>query len=93
MAILLQIAPVRPAGQLVRPAGVDSIEVVLDVVEVAIGSGTLHGLGEDGLIADEMAVSGAGFDDDGSDRGRRFCASCCHGHLLGGDGTAASSAA
>ena len=83
----------RPAGQVVRPASGRLVEIILDVVEVAVGSGTLDGLGEDGLIADEMAVGGAGFDDDGSGGGRRFCAAGCHGHLFGGDGTAASSAA
>ena len=92
--------PVRPAGQVVRPAvagcmgwGGKSIEIVLDVVEIAVGSGTLDGLGEDGLIADQVAVGGAGFYDDGSCRGRRFCAICGHGHVLGGNGPAASSAA
>ena len=58
-----------------------SVEIVLNVVQIAISPRALDGLGQNRLIADQMPVGRTGFDDNGGRWRRSFCATGADGYF------------
>jgi len=71
-----------------------SVEVIGDMVQIAVGSRPLYGLGEDRFITDQVPVGGAGFDDHGGGlRSGSFHMPCRYSDLRGCTCTPAASPA